>query len=105
MGQDSQKREATDDEIKQMSEIVETAMQQGALGVSSSYVDVDENLDPVPSRFSCKKEKIALAKAATKTGKENTSDHPSNVLVSRRSSRRVKEDFRNMESDESRVRI
>ena len=69
MGQDSQKREATDDEIKQMSEIVETAMQQGALGVSSSYVDVDENLDPVPSRFSCKKEKIALAKAATKTGR------------------------------------
>ena len=69
MGQDSQKREATDDEIKQMSDIVETAMQQGALGVSSSYVDVDENLDPVPSRFSCKKEKIALAKAATKTGR------------------------------------
>ena len=69
MGQDSQKREATDDEIEQMSEIVETAMQQGALGVSSSYVDVDENLDPVPSRFSCKKEKIALAKAATKTGR------------------------------------
>ncbi|MED5272793.1 MAG: amidohydrolase family protein, partial [Pseudomonadota bacterium] len=50
MGQDSQKREATDDEIKQMSDIVETAMEQGALGVSSSYVDVDENLDPVPSR-------------------------------------------------------
>ena len=69
MGEDSQKREATDDEIKKMSEIVEIAMEQGALGVSSSYVDVDENLHPVPSRFSCKKEKIALARAATKTGR------------------------------------
>ena len=69
MGEDSQKRKATDDEIKQMVDIVEMAMEQGALGVSSSYVDVDENFDPVPSRFSCKKEKIALAKAATKTGR------------------------------------
>ena len=69
MGEDSQKREATDDEIKKMSEIVEIAMEQGALGVSSSYVDIDENLHPVPSRFSCKKEKIALARAATKTGR------------------------------------
>ena len=69
MGEDSQKREATDDEIKQMVEIVEMAMEHGALGVSSSYVDVDENFDPVPSRFSCIKEKMALAKAATKTGR------------------------------------
>jgi N-acyl-D-aspartate/D-glutamate deacylase len=44
-------------------------MEDGALGVSSSYVDVDENFDPVPSRFSCKKEKIELARAATKTGR------------------------------------
>ena len=69
MGEDSQKREATDDEIKQMVEIVEMAMKHGALGVSSSYVDVDENFDPVPSRFSCIKEKIALAKAATIRGR------------------------------------
>ena len=69
MGEDSQKREATDEEIKKMCEIVETAMENGALGVSSSYVDVDENLHPVPSRFSCKKEKIELARAATKTGR------------------------------------
>ena len=34
MGEDSQKREATDDEIKQMVEIVEMAMEHGALGVS-----------------------------------------------------------------------
>ena len=69
MGEDSQKRKATDKEIKEMSDIVEEAMEQGALGVSSSYVDVDENFDPVPSRFSCKKEKIELARAATKTGR------------------------------------
>jgi len=69
MGEDSQKRKATDEEIKQMVDIVEKAMEEGALGVSSSYVDVDENFDPVPSRFSCKKEKIELARAATKTGR------------------------------------
>ena len=69
MGEDSQKRVATDDEIKQMVEIVEMAMKHGALGVSSSYVDVDENFDPVPSRFSCLKEKMALAKASTITGR------------------------------------
>ena len=50
-------------------QIVEMAMKHGALGVSSSYVDVDENFDPVPSRFSCIKEKMALAKAATITGR------------------------------------
>ena len=67
MGEDSQKREATDDEIREMCTIVEEAMEKGALGVSSSYVDIDENMNPVPSRFSCKKEKIELARAATKT--------------------------------------
>ena len=69
MGEDSQKRKATDEEIKEMCDIVEKSMEDGALGVSSSYVDVDENFDPVPSRFSCKKEKIELARAATKTGR------------------------------------
>ena len=69
MGEDSQKRKATDEEIKEMCDIVEKSMEHGALGVSSSYVDVDENFDPVPSRFSCKKEKIELARAATKTGR------------------------------------
>ena len=69
MGEESQKREATDDEIREMCTIVEEAMEKGALGVSSSYVDIDENMNPVPSRFSCKKEKIELARAATKTGR------------------------------------
>jgi N-acyl-D-aspartate/D-glutamate deacylase len=58
-----------DGEIREMCAIVEEAMEKGALGVSSSYVDIDENMNPVPSRFSCKKEKIELARAATKTGR------------------------------------
>jgi len=44
-------------------------MADGALGISSSYVDIDENMQPVPSRFADLREKIALAKAMAKSGR------------------------------------
>ena len=69
MGSASQQRAATEDEIAQMCQIVEDAMTAGALGISSSYVDMDENGDPVPSQFADLKEKIALAKAMAKSGR------------------------------------
>jgi N-acyl-D-amino-acid deacylase len=69
MGADSQKRAATPEEIAAMCEIVEEAMAAGALGISSSYVDIDENMDPVPSRFAELDEKIALCKAMAKSGR------------------------------------
>ncbi|TDJ38714.1 MAG: D-aminoacylase [Gammaproteobacteria bacterium] len=65
----SQEREATDDEIQQMCDLVEEAMAAGALGISSSYVDIDENMNPVPSRYANLREKIALCKAMAKSGR------------------------------------
>lgn len=69
MGAASQERAATADEIQAMCEIVEEAMSAGALGISSSYVDMDENGHPVPSQFADLDEKIALAKAMAKSGR------------------------------------
>lgn len=69
MGAASQERAATPDEIDEMSAIVAEAMAAGALGISSSYVDIDENGTPVPSQFAELDEKIALAKAMAKSGR------------------------------------
>ncbi len=69
MGAASQQRVATDEEIAAMCTIVEGAMAAGALGMSSSYVDIDENMQPVPSRYADLREKIALCKAMAKSGR------------------------------------
>jgi N-acyl-D-amino-acid deacylase len=69
MGADSQERVATDAEIAQMCELLEGAMAAGAIGMSTSYVDIDENNRPVPSRFADMREKIALCKAMAKSGR------------------------------------
>ncbi len=69
MGEESQQRSATEDEITRMCELVEEAMKAGAAGISSSYVDIDENMNPVPSRLADLGEKIALARAMRKSGR------------------------------------
>jgi N-acyl-D-amino-acid deacylase len=69
MGAASQQRAATPEEIAEMCRLVEEAMAAGAAGISSSYVDIDENMQPVPSRFADLDEKIALAKAMAKSGR------------------------------------
>ncbi|NKB96944.1 MAG: amidohydrolase family protein [Pseudomonadales bacterium] len=69
MGAASQERAATQDEIDEMCQLVEEAMAAGAAGISSSYVDMDENMHPVPSRFAEYEEKEALAKAMAKSGR------------------------------------
>ena len=69
MGAESQQRVATDAEIAEMCAIVEQAMAAGALGLSSSYVDIDEKMQPVPSRYADLREKIALCKAMAKSGR------------------------------------
>ena len=51
MGADSQERIATDGEIEAMCELMRGAMAAGALGLSTSYVDIDEDGRPVPSRL------------------------------------------------------
>jgi N-acyl-D-aspartate/D-glutamate deacylase len=69
MGAASQERTATAEEIDAMCAIVEQAMAAGALGISSSYVDIDEQGVPVPSQFADLEEKIALARAMAKSGR------------------------------------
>jgi N-acyl-D-amino-acid deacylase len=69
MGADSQERVATDAEIAAMCELMEGAMAAGAIGLSTSYVDIDENLRPVPSRLADMREKTALCKAMAKSGR------------------------------------
>lgn len=69
MGAASQEREATTDEIDAMCRIVSDAMAAGALGISSSYVDSDEDQRPVPSRYAGIDEKIALAQAMASSGR------------------------------------
>jgi N-acyl-D-aspartate/D-glutamate deacylase len=69
MGAASQERTATPEEVDAMCAIVRDAMQAGALGISSSYVDSDEDQRPVPSRYADLDEKIALAKAMAESGR------------------------------------
>ena len=69
MGAASQERAATTQEIDAMCAIVEDAMAAGALGMSSSYLDMDEQMRPVPSRFAEIDEKLALAKAMSASGR------------------------------------
>src|SRR5260221_3233749 len=69
MGTESQERSATDLEIAQMCDLLEAAMAAGAIGMSTSYVDIDEANRPVPSRFADMREKIALCKAMAKSGR------------------------------------
>lgn len=69
MGKDSQERVATDGEIAEMCRLLEQAMTAGAIGLSTSYVDIDEDGRPVPSRLADMREKLALCKAMTKCGR------------------------------------
>ncbi|MCY4012065.1 MAG: amidohydrolase family protein [Gammaproteobacteria bacterium] len=69
MGKASQERAATATEIDAMCDIVEEAMAAGALGISSSYLDMDEEGRPVPSRYAEIDEKLALAKAMSASGR------------------------------------
>jgi N-acyl-D-amino-acid deacylase len=69
MGAESQDRVATDAEIAEMCALLEEAMAAGSIGMSTSYVDIDENGRPVPSRLADMREKIALCKAMAKSGR------------------------------------
>jgi len=51
MGDDAQKRAATAEEITEMQSLLRECLEAGAVGLSTSFVDIDQNLLPVPSRF------------------------------------------------------
>jgi N-acyl-D-amino-acid deacylase len=60
MGNASQERAATPDEIAAMQDLLRECLEAGAIGLSTSFVDVDENGRPVPSRFAQFEELDAL---------------------------------------------
>jgi N-acyl-D-aspartate/D-glutamate deacylase len=51
MGEAANRRTATPDEIVAMGDLLRQCLDAGAVGLSTSFVDVDENGRPVPSRF------------------------------------------------------
>ena len=63
MGDDASERTATPDEIAQMQELVRAAMREGAVGFSTSQLDlhVGEDGRGVPSNFAAPEEILALA--------------------------------------------
>ncbi len=61
MGPASQERAATSEEITAMQALLRECLDAGAVGLSTSFVDVDENGRPVPSRFAQFEELDALS--------------------------------------------
>ena len=61
MGEAAQQRPATPGEIAAMGELLRQCLAAGAVGLSTSFVDVDENGRPVPSRFAAFEELDGLA--------------------------------------------
>lgn len=61
MGESAQQRAATTAEIRAMQDLLRTCLEAGAVGLSTSYVDMDENLAPVPCRYAHYEELDALA--------------------------------------------
>ena len=69
MGAAAQERAATDEETAVMCRILADAICAGAAGLSTSYVDIDEQMRPVPSRFATRDEIIALGRAMATAGR------------------------------------
>ncbi|MBZ6379823.1 amidohydrolase [Pacificimonas flava] len=62
-------RTATDDEIEEMKAVLRECLDAGAVGLSTSYVDMDEKLQPVPSRYADAREVDALASVLGEYGR------------------------------------
>lgn len=60
MGPAAQERASTPEEIAAMQALLRECLDAGAVGLSTSFVDVDENGRPVPSRFAQTEELDAL---------------------------------------------
>jgi N-acyl-D-amino-acid deacylase len=69
MGADAQKRAARPDEIAGMQDLLRQCLEAGAVGLSTSFVDVDENGHPVPSRFASFGELDALCAVLGERGR------------------------------------
>jgi N-acyl-D-aspartate/D-glutamate deacylase len=69
MGEAAMQRTATPDEISAMQDVLRECLDAGAIGLSTSYVDMDEKLQPVPSRYADAEEVDALASVLGEYGR------------------------------------
>lgn len=69
MGDAAMERTATADEITSMQALLRECLDAGAIGLSTSYVDMDETLKPVPSRYADAGEVDALASVLGEFGR------------------------------------
>jgi N-acyl-D-amino-acid deacylase len=69
MGEAAMERTATPEEIAQMQALLRECLDAGAIGLSTSYVDMDETLKPVPSRYADLDEVDALASVLGEYGR------------------------------------
>lgn len=69
MGPHSQQRASTPNEIAAMQDLLRQCLDAGAVGLSTSFVDVDENARPVPSRFAQWAELDALSAVLGERGR------------------------------------
>ena len=69
MGEAAMERTATQAEIEGMQGVLRECLDAGAVGLSTSYVDMDEKLQPVPSRYADAQEVEALASVLGEYGR------------------------------------
>jgi N-acyl-D-aspartate/D-glutamate deacylase len=69
MGEDAAQRSASADEVRAMQDVLRGCLEAGAVGLSTSFIDIDENLRPVPSRFAHKSELAALCAVLGERGR------------------------------------
>jgi len=69
MDEAATERTATDAEIEEMQAVLRECLDAGAAGLSTSYVDMDETLQPVPSRYADAREVDALASVLGEYGR------------------------------------
>ena len=69
MGDASMHRCADANEIKEMQKLLGECLQAGAIGLSTSFVDMDEKLQPVPSRYADEGELDALCEVLGEHGR------------------------------------
>lgn len=68
MGEDAFHRQATADEVRAMQALLRDCLDVGASGLSTSYIDVDHNYKPVPSRMAAHDELRALCATLGEAG-------------------------------------
>ncbi len=69
MGEEAQQRVATDVEIEAMATLLGECLSAGAIGMSTSFIDIDDAYRPVPSRWAAPAELDALAAVLGEHGK------------------------------------